>query len=79
LEYLLKAEACFAQEMAAGKDDLQPQWGYSTHFAFTPKVYEKMGDREKAEQYYHKALRANPKDQLARDGLNQLTKGNVTF
>jgi Tfp pilus assembly protein PilF len=74
LEYLLKAEACFAQEMATGKDDLQPQWGYSTYFAFIAKVYEKMGDREKTEQYYRKALRANSKDQLAHDGLNQLTK-----
>jgi tetratricopeptide (TPR) repeat protein len=65
--------------VAAEKNELQPQLGYSTCLAFTAKVYEKMGDREEAEQYYRKALRVNPKDQLAREGLNQLTKDKITF
>jgi tetratricopeptide (TPR) repeat protein len=72
LEHFLKAEALYERERGAGKDPLQPQWGYSTCLAFTAKVYAQAGEEERAEAYYQKALRVNPNDKLARKGLADL-------
>jgi Tfp pilus assembly protein PilF len=35
-------------------------------------VYGKAGDRERAEDYFRRALRVNPKDKLAQKGLDEL-------
>ena len=72
LEHFLRAEELYEREQEAGKDPWQPQWGYSTCLAFTAQVYAKAGDREEAEAYYQKALRVNPNDQLAQQGLGDL-------
>jgi tetratricopeptide (TPR) repeat protein len=72
LEHFVKAEELYEQEIKAGKDPLQPQWGYSTCLAFTAKVYAKAGDIKQAEAYYTKALRVNPNDKLAQKGLADL-------
>ena len=72
LEHFLKAEELYEREIHSNKGPLQPQWGYSTCLAFTAKVYVKAGDVERAEEYFTKALRVNPKDKLARKGLDDL-------
>jgi tetratricopeptide (TPR) repeat protein len=72
LEHFLKAEELYEREMGAGKDPVQPQWGYSACLAFTAKVYAKAGEGERAEVYYTKALRVNPNDKLAQKGLAEL-------
>jgi tetratricopeptide (TPR) repeat protein len=72
LEHFLKAEELYEREISAKKDPLQPQWGYSTCLAFTAKVYVKTGDLERGEEYFRKALRVNPKDKLAKEGLADL-------
>lgn len=35
-------------------------------------MYVKAGDLERAEDYFNKALRVNPKDKLAQKGLAEL-------
>jgi hypothetical protein len=35
-------------------------------------VYVKAGDLERREEYFAKALRVNPKDKLAKKGLDEL-------
>jgi tetratricopeptide (TPR) repeat protein len=72
LEHFLKAEELYEREISAGKDPLQPQWGYSTCLAFTAKVYVKAEEIKRAEAYYAKALRVNPNDKLAQKGLADL-------
>jgi tetratricopeptide (TPR) repeat protein len=72
LEHFLRAEALYEREIMARKDPWQPQWGYSACLAFTAQVYAKAGDRERAVDYYTKAVRVNPNDKLAQKGLADL-------
>jgi tetratricopeptide (TPR) repeat protein len=76
LEHFLKAEELYEREVKARKDPLQPQWGYSACLAFTAKVYAKAGEEEQAKAYYTKALRVNPNDKLAQQGLADLQEAS---
>jgi tetratricopeptide (TPR) repeat protein len=69
LAHFLKAEPFFDREAEEPADPLQPRWGRSSCLTFIGSLHEASGDRGKAEQYYRKALRANPHDRLAQQAL----------
>lgn len=65
LAHFMRAEPLFEKEAAQPQGLAQPLWGRSTCLTFIGTLHEEAGDRVKAEQYYQKALQANPHDQLA--------------
>jgi tetratricopeptide (TPR) repeat protein len=65
LAHFIKAEPLFDEEAAKPPVPIQPLWGRSSCLTFMGKLYEEAGDQARAEQYFQKALKANPHDQLA--------------
>lgn len=72
LEHLLKAEKLFEKEQQTKKDKVLPAWGQSTCLAFMGDIYTSQNQKDKAYEYYKKAFKANPDDQLALKGLNKI-------
>jgi tetratricopeptide (TPR) repeat protein len=56
LSHFLKAEKLFIKERASDPGRLEPQWGYSHCLEFTARTYLRLGKKEKAEEYFEKAL-----------------------
>lgn len=72
MEHLLKAEKLFEQEKHTKKDMIFPTWGQSTCLAFMGDIYTSQNQKDKAYEYYEKALKANPDDLLALKGLKKI-------
>lgn len=69
LTYFLKAEVLFEHEASLPADPLRPRWGHSSCLTFIGKLYDASGESRKADQYYRKALKVNPRDRLAQQAL----------
>jgi len=74
LTYLLKAHNFFEKEADITPRPLEPRWGHSTCLDFIGKAYIKLKNSKEAENYFKKALTINPKDTLAKSGLDKLAK-----
>lgn len=73
LEYFLTAEPLFEEEALEPPDPLAPRWGRESCLSFIALVYEEQGNTQEALAYFRKALNVNPKDRLAREGLDRLS------
>ena len=71
MEHLLRAEILFEKEQQTKKDKILPTWGQSTCLAFMGDIYMSQNQKDKAVNYYKKALNANPEDLLALKGLKK--------
>ena len=74
LKYLLEADNFFEKEAGIKPMPFEPRWGHSTCLGFIGKAYIKLKNIEEAESYFKKALTINPKDKLAKSGLDELAK-----
>ena len=72
LTFLLKAEHLYDAQRNKARDPLEPRWGYGSCLTFIGKTCQALEKPEQAEAYFRKALRLNPKDRLAMDGLESL-------
>jgi tetratricopeptide (TPR) repeat protein len=72
LEHLLKAEKLFEKEKQKEKDKILPSWGHSTCLAFVGDIYLSKNKKDKAHDYYEKALIVNPDDPLALKGIKKI-------
>ena len=72
LQHFMQAEVLFEKEAEREQDPFQPRWGYSTCLSFMGDLYSERKDYQKAKHYYLKALEVNPKDSLAKRGLENL-------
>ncbi len=73
LNDLLLAETYFADEASRAQNPLEPHWGRSSCHTFIGLTYEKLGDRSRAAEFFHKSLAEHPADNLARTGLFRIT------
>lgn len=69
LTTLLAAEKLFESESKRANDSTEPRWGRSSCLTFIGQTYERLGQKVKAAEYYHKALAEHPADHLAKAGL----------
>ena len=76
LAFLLKAEQIYDAQRNKARDPLEPRWGYGSCLTFIGKTSQALGKPAQAEAYFRKALKLNPKDRLAMEGLENL-KGAV--
>ncbi len=74
LATLLEAERLFEAEAKIPASPLEPRWGYDTCLTFIARTCERLGDRNKAAEYYRKALARHPSDHLAKEGLARVTE-----
>ena len=72
MKHLLKAEKLFKKAQQIKKDKLLPTWGQSTCLAFMGDIYSSKNQKDKAYEYYNKALDVNPDDPLALKGIKQI-------
>ena len=73
LQTLLKAEKLFEEEARTTAAPLDPRWGFDSCLTFIGRTYESLGQRDKAAEYYRKALAIHLVDLLAREGLERVT------
>jgi tetratricopeptide (TPR) repeat protein len=74
LTYLLKAHNFFEKEADIKPRPFEPRWGHGTCLDFIGKAYIKLNKSKGAENYFKKALTINPKDKLAKSGLDEFAK-----
>ncbi len=78
LKSLLLAEKLYESEIEAAQKPgaawNQPRWGYDACLAFTGDAFEKIGKKQKAADYYQKALRVHPTSHKAKEGLKRLSE-----
>jgi tetratricopeptide (TPR) repeat protein len=73
LEAFVRAEELFAAESRQPPVALEPRWGRSTCLTFLGRTHEHLGDRDRAAEFYRRALEMHPADHLARTGLMRVT------
>jgi tetratricopeptide (TPR) repeat protein len=71
LKYFLKAEKFYKEERSRERDALAPRWGYGDCLAFIARTYEALDKPQKAKVYYRRALKVNPDNRLAREGVER--------
>lgn len=78
LKTLLLAETLYESEIEHAKSPgaawNQPRWGYDACLAFAGEAFENIGKKQKAADYYQKALRVRPTSHKAKEGLNRLSQ-----
>jgi tetratricopeptide (TPR) repeat protein len=74
LATFLQAEKLFEAEAKTPAGPLDPRWGHDTCLTFIGRTYERLGENEKAADYYRKALVRHPADYLAQEGLGRVTE-----
>ena len=74
LTTLLAAEKLFESESKRANDSPEPRWGRSSCLTFIGQTYERLGQKMKAAEYFHKALAEHPADHLAKAGLARVAK-----
>ncbi len=74
LATLLAAEKLFDAETKMPQKLLEPRWGRDSCLTFIGLCYEKLGQRDEAENYFCKALALHSEDGLAQAGLARVTK-----
>ena len=73
LATFLAAEKLFEAEAKVAPAPLEPRWGFDSCLTFIGRTYESLGQRDKAAEYYRKALAIHLVDLLAREGLERVT------
>ena len=68
----LAAEELFVTEARRPAGPLEPGWGYSSCLTFIGRTCERLGERERATEYFRKALVEHPADHVAADGLARI-------
>ncbi len=71
-KHFLKAAAFYEEERRKEAGELEPRWGYDTTLLFLGDLHREEGEREKAREFYLRALSANPANQKARMALEGL-------
>ncbi len=66
LKLLLAAETRFAAETGPPADPFAPGWGHGACLVYLGRTYAALGEPDKAEASYRRALELNPHDKLAR-------------
>ena len=69
LAHFLEAERLYEQERKEKRDPLRPSWGYGSCLTFLGRISAISGDPSRAAAYFQRALRANPRDRFAKQGL----------
>ncbi len=69
LEHLERALELFPAETAARRPEWAPAWGYDNCLAFAGQACRNLGQMGRARDYFEKALKVNPRNRLAREGL----------
>jgi tetratricopeptide (TPR) repeat protein len=72
LESLLKAEKFFEAEAQQPRPPTAPRWGRGSCLAFIGRIYESQGKVAESKSYFEKALKLNPNDGSAIEGLKRL-------
>jgi len=74
LPFLLKAEELYEEESKAERESTAPAWGRDHCLVFIGEVFRGMGEPDRSEVYFRKALEVNPQSGLARRALASLRK-----
>lgn len=72
IKTLSKCIALFEKEEI--KDPVKPSWGKDEAYTFLGTAHNQKGEREKAEEFFRKALEVNPDYGLAKEELGKLKK-----
>lgn len=73
LASLLEAEKLFELEAKKEPGPLEPRWGRSSCLTFIGRSYERLGQKAAAGEYYRRALRLQPENRMAGNGLARVT------
>jgi len=76
LATLLKADKLYTAEAKTPAGPREPRWGHDACLTFIGRTYEQLGERNRAAEYYRKALAARPGDRIAKEGLARVTERN---
>ena len=72
LATLLTADKLFEAEARTSPTPLAPRWGHDSCLTFIGRSYEKLGQLDRAGEFYRKALAMHPAHHAAKDGLREL-------
>ncbi|MEE8604931.1 MAG: tetratricopeptide repeat protein, partial [Candidatus Aminicenantaceae bacterium] len=56
------------------EDPMLPSWGKDEAYTFLAMTYNQKGDKDKAVEFFQKALEVNPEFMLAKDELEKIKK-----
>jgi tetratricopeptide (TPR) repeat protein len=73
LDALLMAEKLFIAESGQAPEPFAPRWGLSTCRTFIGRTLVKLGDKDRAADYFRKALAEHPNDHIARAELAKIS------
>jgi tetratricopeptide (TPR) repeat protein len=73
LDALLAAEKLFIAEAKRPPDPLAPHWGLSSCHTFIGRSLVKLGKKDRAADYFRKALLQHPNDRIARQELARIS------
>jgi tetratricopeptide (TPR) repeat protein len=73
LDTLLAAEKLFIAESRQAPEPFAPRWGLSSCRTFIGRTLVKLGDKNRAAEYFRKALSDHPNDHVARSELAKIT------
>lgn len=73
LDALLAAEKLFIAESKQAPEPFAPRWGLSSCRTFIGRALVKLGEKERATEYFRKALAEHPNDHIARAELARIT------
>lgn len=73
LQEFLTAEKLFVAESQHEAEPLTPRWGLGTCRMFIGRTLVKLGEKDRAADYFRKALAEQPNDHIARAELEKLT------
>jgi len=74
LATLLKAEELFNGEAKNAPGPLEPRWGYAGCLVLIGQTFEQLDQKQKAAEYFLKAVAVQPSNVLAKHGLERVTK-----
>ncbi len=72
LDTLLTAEKLFIAESEHAPEPFAPRWGLSTCRTFIGRTLVKLGEKNRAAEYFQKALAEHPNDHIARAELARI-------
>jgi tetratricopeptide (TPR) repeat protein len=78
LTTLLAAEQLFAAEAQRPATPIEPRWGHASCLTFIGLTYEKLGQGERAAEYFRRALALQPMDHRAQAGLSRVVGGQAS-
>ncbi len=72
LKTLLLAEALYKDEAKQDRKSYEPAWGKDACLAFIGQAFSQLHKRDKARDYFRKALTERPNNRMAKSGLEKL-------